>query len=93
MLLESAVFRLPIITTNVNGIAEMLAPDEAWIIPPGDRYQLGDAIKQSLAAHYSNDTRRADKARTSVNRRYNESNSLPLHIALAYETLATRSRS
>ena len=90
VLLESAMFRLPIITTNVNGIAEMLAPDEAWIIPPGDRYQLGDAIKQALAAHFDKDTRRADKAQASVNRRYNESNSLPLHAALAYEALATR---
>jgi len=90
VLLESAIFRLPIITTNVNGIAEMLAPEEAWIIPPGDRYQLGDAIKQALAAHYANNTKRADKARESVNRRYNESNSLPLHTALAYEALATR---
>jgi glycosyltransferase involved in cell wall biosynthesis len=85
VLLESAVFRLPIITTNVNGIVEMLAPDEAWITPPGDRYQLGDAIKQAIAAHLTGDRRRAEKARAAVVRRYHQANSLPLHAALAQE--------
>lgn len=88
VLLESAAFRLPIITTNVNGIAEMLAADEAWIIPPGDRYQLGDAIKQSLVAHFAGDTRRADKARASVLRRFHEANSMPLHFAVAAEAVS-----
>jgi glycosyltransferase involved in cell wall biosynthesis len=85
VLLESAAFRLPIITTNVNGIAEMLAADEAWVIPPGDRYQLGDAIKQALVAHFAHDTRRADKARSSIVERFHETNSLPLHLAVARE--------
>lgn len=85
VLLESAVFQLPIITTNVNGIVEMLAPDEAWITPPGDRYQLGDAIKQAIAAHLAGDTQRAGKARASVVRRYHQAASLPLHAALAQE--------
>lgn len=83
VLLESAAFRLPIVTTNVNGIAEMLAPDEAWIIPPGDRYQLAEAIKQSLNAHFNADTSRAEKARASIVRRYHEARSLPRHAALA----------
>jgi trehalose-6-phosphate synthase len=61
----------------------MLAADEAWIIPPGDRYQLAEAIKQALNAHFNADTRRADKARASVVRRFHEANSLPQHAALA----------
>ncbi|MEO6876442.1 MAG: glycosyltransferase family 4 protein, partial [Opitutaceae bacterium] len=85
VLLESAAFRLPIITTNVNGIPEMLARDEAWIIPPGDRYQLGDAIKRALVAHFAGDTSQADRARAAVVRRYHVDNSLPLHLALARE--------
>jgi len=89
VLLESAAFRLPIITTNVNGIAEMLASDEAWIISPGDRYQLGDAIKQALAAHFAGDVRRAEKARASIVRRFHEANSLPLHLAVAREAVAS----
>jgi glycosyltransferase involved in cell wall biosynthesis len=88
VLLESAAFRLPIITTNVNGIPEMLAADEAWLIPPGDRYQLGDAIKQALVAHFAGDTRRADKARASIVDRYHEVRSLPLHLVVAREVVA-----
>ena len=83
VLLESAAFRLPIVTTNVNGIPEMLAADEAWIIPPGDRYQLAEAIKQALNAHFNCDPTRAEKARGSVVRRFHEARSLPRHAALA----------
>ena len=89
VLLESAAFRLPIVTTNVNGIPEMLAADEAWLIPPGDRHQLGEAIKQALAAHFAGDFHRAEKARASIVRRFHEANSLPLHLALAREAVAS----
>ncbi len=83
VLLESAAFRLPIVSTNVNGIVEMLAPDEAWLTPPGDRYQLAEAVKAALAAHFSGDTSRAERARVSVVHRFHEANSLPRHLALA----------
>ena len=83
VLLESAAFRLPIVSTNVNGIAEMLAPDEAWLVPPGDRYQLAEAVKSALAAHFAGDTSRAERARATVVHRFHEANSLPLHLALA----------
>ena len=90
VLLESAAFGLPIISTNVNGIPEMLARDEAWLIPPGDRYQLGDAMKQALAAHYAGDTSRAERARAAVLRRFHVDHSLPQHLALAREAAAAR---
>ena len=83
VLLESAAHRLPIVSTNVNGIAEMLAPDEAWLVPPGDRYQLAEAVKAALAAHFAGDRRRPEKARATVLRKYHEANSLPQHAALA----------
>lgn len=83
VLLESAAFGKLIVSTNVNGIAEMLAPDEAWLIPPGDRYRLAEAIKLALAAHFSGDRSRPEKARASVLRKYHEARSLPLHAALA----------
>lgn len=89
VLLESAAFRLPIVSTNVNGIAEMLAPDEAWLIPPGDRYQLGDAVKKALVAHFAGDTSQAARARAAVERRFHEAKSLPQHLALAGEAAAT----
>ena len=90
VLLESAVFRLPIVTTNVNGIPEMLAANEAWLIPPGDRYQLGDAMKQALAAHFAGDISRADRARTAVLKRFHVDQSLPQHLALVREAAAQR---
>jgi glycosyltransferase involved in cell wall biosynthesis len=83
VLLESAAFQLPIVTTNVNGIPEMLAPDEAWLVPPGDRYTLAAALKLALAAVFAGDRRRPDKARAAVLRKYHEARALPQHAALA----------
>jgi|UniRef100_UPI004049E195 glycosyltransferase involved in cell wall biosynthesis len=83
VLLESAAFCLPIVTTNVNGIPEMLAADEAWLTPPGDRYRLATAIKSALDAHFSGDRSRSIKARAKVLQKYHQSKSLPLHTALA----------
>lgn len=88
VLLESATFGVPIVTTAVNGIPEMLASDEAWLIPPGDRYRLAEAIKSALAAHFSGDRTRAERARAAVLRKYHEAASLPQHAALAYAALA-----
>ena len=85
VLLESAAFRLPIVSTNVNGIAEMLADDEAWLIPPGDRHQLAVAMKHALAAYFRQDTTRPDRARDAIARRFHEAISLPRHFALARE--------
>ncbi|MFI5335154.1 MAG: glycosyltransferase family 4 protein [Opitutales bacterium] len=85
VLLESAAFRLPIVSTNVNGIAEMLAPDEAWFTPPGDRYQLAEALKSAVAALARGDTSRPDRARAAVERRYHEAQSLPRHLGLIRE--------
>ena len=45
VLLESAAFRRLIVSTNVNGIAEMIGPDEAWLMPPGDRYRLAEGLQ------------------------------------------------
>lgn len=83
VLLESAAFRRLIVSTNVNGIAEMIEADEAWLTPPGDRYRLAEAIKLALAAHFAGDRSRPDKARASILRKYRESTSLPRHARLA----------
>lgn len=83
VILESAVFRRLIVTTDVNGIAEMISPDDGWLIPPGDRYRLADALKQALNAHFANDRTRAERARAAVLRHYHEAHSLPQHLQLA----------
>ncbi len=83
VLLESAAFRRLIVSTNVNGIAEMIKPDEAWLTPPGDRYRLAEAIKLALVAHVAGDRSRPEKARASILRKYHEAASLPRHARLA----------
>jgi O-antigen biosynthesis protein len=83
VILESAVFRRPTVTTDVNGIAEMISAEDAWLIPPGDRYRLADALKQALNAHFAGDRSRPEKARATVLRKYHEANSLPRHLELA----------
>ncbi|MBI2513711.1 MAG: glycosyltransferase [Opitutae bacterium] len=88
VLLESAAFARPIVSTNVNGIAEMLGADEAWLTPPGDRYRLAEAIKLALAAHFAGDRTKAARARESVLRRYRQDASLPGHLALAQRAAA-----
>ena len=83
VLLESAAFRRLIVSTNVNGIAEMIGPDEAWLMPPGDRYRLAEGLKGALAAHFAGDRTRPEKARATVLRKYHEARSLPQHVQLA----------
>ncbi len=83
VLLESAAFRRLIVSTDVNGIAEMIGPDEAWLMPPGDRYRLAEGVKAALAAHFAGDRSRPEKARATVLRKYHEAQSLPQHAHLA----------
>ena len=83
VLLESAAFRRLIVSTDVNGIAEMINPDEAWLMPPGDRYRLAEGLKAALAAHFAGDRARAEKARATVLHKYHEAQSLPQHALLA----------
>ncbi|MBX3749984.1 MAG: glycosyltransferase family 4 protein [Opitutaceae bacterium] len=90
VLLESAAFGLPIVSTNVNGIPEMLAEDEAWLTPPGDRYHLAEALKSALAAHFAGDRTRATRARAAVLRKYHQANSLPQHVRLACSVADSR---
>ena len=88
VLLEAALFGLPIVTTDVNGIPEIVTDDEAWLVRPGDPHQLAGAIRDALAAHRAGDTRRADRARATVAARFDETVSLPQHLALANEAAA-----
>jgi glycosyltransferase involved in cell wall biosynthesis len=90
VILESAAFRRLIVTTNVNGIAEMIGPEEAWLVPPGERYRMAEAVKLALAAHFANDRSRAERARAVVTQKYRESRSLPQHAALAQAAAAQR---
>jgi len=83
VILEAATFGLPIVSTDVNGIPELVTDEEAELVPPGDPYQLAAALRCALAAHFAGDTARATRARRSVVSRFDERVSLPQHLALA----------
>jgi len=87
VILESAAHGLPIVSTAVHGVAEMLGPEDAWLVPPGDRYRLAEAMKAALAAHFAGDRTRADRARAAIAARYAAPRALPHHLALARAVL------
>lgn len=88
VLLEAAIFGTPIVSTDVNGIPEMLTGREAWLVEPGDHYLLAAALRRALAAHFIGGTSQAERARTSVARRFDERISLPQHLELIREAAA-----
>ena len=50
VLLEAMVFGTRIVSTDVNGIPEMLTGnDEAYLVPAGDPFKLAAALKLALA--------------------------------------------
>ena len=86
VLLESAAFKLPIISTNVNGIPEMLVNhDEAELIPAGDYFKLADALKAGLDRLFSGDHKMTSMAFARVSRYYDARVSLAHHVAMARE--------
>ncbi len=49
VVMEAAAARLPVISTQVGGIAEIFGPTEASLIPAGDADRLADAMSRALA--------------------------------------------
>jgi glycosyltransferase involved in cell wall biosynthesis len=86
VLLEAATFRLPVVSTNVDGIPEMFVNnDEAFLIGAGDYHKLAATLKTCLDRHYAGDTKMISMAYTRVSRFYDARISLPVHVALARE--------
>ena len=88
VLLEAATFGTPIVSTDVNGIPELLTGREAQLVEPRDHYLLAAALRRALAAHFAADTGRAQRAQISVMKRFDERLSLPRHLALVREAAA-----
>ena len=86
VLLESASFRLPIVSTDVNGIPEMLiANDEAHLIKAGDHHVLAATLKTCLDQYFAGDDLMVSRAFTRMSRFYDARVSLPAHLAMARE--------
>lgn len=81
VVMEAAAFGLPVVTTDVNGIPEMLGPDDAWLVPPGDAAKMAAAMAAALAAHLAGDRTRATRAQQAVTARFDSAVLLPRHLA------------
>ncbi|AOS44967.1 D-inositol 3-phosphate glycosyltransferase [Lacunisphaera limnophila] len=82
VVLEAAAFGRSIVSTQVDGIPEILAEDEAWLVPPGDAERLAQAMFAALQAHLRGDRTRAQKAQATVTARFDATRLLPLHADL-----------
>ena len=90
VLLEAAVFGLPIATTDVNGVPEMLGSDDAWLCPPGDPARLAAAMRGAMEAAHSGDRTRVERAKTGIITRFDARTNLPRHLDLARATSASK---
>lgn len=88
VVLEAAVFARSIVTTNVNGIPEMLGEKEAWLVPPDNAAALAEAMGAALAAHRRGDRTRAQRARKRVTSHFDTAVMLPRHAGLIHHVAA-----
>ena len=86
VLLEAMVFGPRIVSTDVNGIAEMLTnTDEAYLVPAGDPFKLAAALKAALADHFAGNQKMISMAYARAARNYHETRALPQHLQVVRE--------
>jgi GT2 family glycosyltransferase len=86
VLLEAMVFGNRIVSTDVNGIAEMLTnSDEAWLVPAGDQHKLAQALQRALTDHFAGDRKMLSLARARAARHYHHTRALPRHLQVIRE--------
>jgi glycosyltransferase involved in cell wall biosynthesis/GT2 family glycosyltransferase len=86
VLLEAMVFRVPIVSTNVNGIPEMLvANDEAYLVPAGDPFKLVEALRQALDDLFAGRTQMTALAYAHAAREFHKDRALPRHLEVTRE--------
>jgi len=86
VLLEAMVFGTRIVSTDVNGIAEMLTnTDEAYLVPAGDPFKLAAALKMALADHFAGNQKLISMARARAARHYHQARALPRHLQVVRE--------
>ncbi|MCF7759588.1 MAG: glycosyltransferase, partial [Cephaloticoccus sp.] len=86
VILEAMVFGNRIVSTDVNGIAEMLTnTDEAHLTPAGDPFKLATALKLALTDHFAGDTKMISMARARAARHYHHARAFPRHLEVVRE--------
>jgi glycosyltransferase involved in cell wall biosynthesis len=89
VLLETMAANVPIVTTSVGGIPEMLSSGEALLVPPECPDLLAAAIRNSLDKPDAA-AERAAKARARIDSDYSASSWIERHIALYSELMRAR---
>ncbi|MBI3887200.1 MAG: glycosyltransferase [Opitutae bacterium] len=86
VLLEAMVFGPRIVSTDVNGITEMLtSTDEAYLVPAGDPFKLAAALKLALADHFAGNQKMISMAYARAARNYHHARALPQHLQAVRE--------
>ncbi len=86
VILEAMVFGNRIVSTDVNGIAEMLTnTDEAYLVPAGDQHKLAAALQRALTDHFAASTKMMSMARARAARHYHHTRALPRHLQVIRE--------
>jgi len=86
VILEAMVFGNRIVSTDVNGIAEMLTnTDEAHLVPAGDPFKLATALRLALTDHFAGNRKMLSMARARAARNYHETRALTRHLQVIRE--------
>lgn len=81
VVMEAAAFGRLIVSTDVDGIPELLTPRDAWLVPPENADRLADAMEAACIARRNGDFSRAERAREAVSR-FDAAVLLPQHADL-----------
>jgi len=86
VLLEAMVFGTRIVSTDVNGIAEMLTnTDEAYLVPAGDPFKLAEALRKALTDHFAGNQKMISMAHARAARNYHHPRPFPPHLQIIRE--------
>jgi glycosyltransferase involved in cell wall biosynthesis len=85
VVMEAMVFRTPIVTTDVHGIAEMIGQrQDGYLVPAGDHLALSKMMWTCLAKEHSGKSL-TPTAYSKALRLYDHRKVLPFHVELARE--------
>ena len=90
VILEAMAFSLPIVSSAVHGVPEIVRHDEeAVLIPPGNTWALAEALEQVLAQP-AWAAQLGQRARRRLEQTFTTERVQPVHLALARETAAVQ---
>lgn len=67
-LMEAMAAGVPVVASDVSGVAELVRPGTGWLVPPGDHEALADALTDAIAS--SDRHERVERARAVVRAEY-----------------------